>query len=318
MTRPAQFSARQWNQWVKHGRRLVHSKTSIQFELGDITLQMIEKQRGGYGSGVVDEILDAYAEQIGISPERLRQYRHVAIAWPADRRNEEVSFAIHEILSALPERIRYRKIDHPPSDTQRWTCNEALRAVGRSPHHPVTQQERVDRVRDLVTSDSDAVVAVKDILRRPEVVRQVLDDPSSRHIIRQADRARVEEEESAENSLIDEWSSIEEIDPIEGYGTSASVRRSHSQHREPREPSVQYSEVPREVLEVLGVCTAFYTQMQRMIPAMHVAEFDDGQRHSMLASLEKVRASAEWAETVINTGDTTIDEALARLLGGAS
>lgn len=315
MTRPAQFTARQWNQWVNQGRRLVRSKTSIQFELGDITLQMIDKRPRGYHNGVVDEILTAYADQIGIHPDTLRKYRQAAIAWPAETRNPEVSFQIHVILSALPERMRYQRINHPPSDTQRWTCNEALRAVGRSPNHPVTQQERIDRVHDLVTKDADAVLAMKDILRRPEVVRQVLDDPSSRHVIRQADRARAEEEEIEEDTLIDRWASIEEADPIDDRRPPAPTPVPRQQRRQ---PSVDYSEAPREVLEVLGFCTAFYTQMQRIIPALHVAEFDDSQRHSMLASLEKVRASAEWAETVINTGDTTMDEALARLLGGAS
>ncbi|WP_410468312.1 DUF6192 family protein [Amycolatopsis thermoflava] len=39
---------------------------------------------------------------------------------------------------------------------------------------------------------------------------------------------------------------------------------------------------------------------------------------TLLESIERVRAAASWAETEINTGDTSMDEALAKMLGGES
>ncbi|GAB3365736.1 DUF6192 family protein [Amycolatopsis echigonensis] len=305
MTRPDMFTARQWDRWVKRGRTLVRSKTNIQFELGEITLDMIPKQRNGFEDHGVEAVLRAYAAAIGLSTNTLKSYRHVAIAWPAEKRNPDVSFTIHDILSAHPS--RFRKIGKPPLDPvsgeRRWTVNEALRAAGRTPQHPVTPQERVDRVRDLVRDDEDAALAVKDILKRPTVVRHVLNDPSARHILRQADRPRyyVADEDDEDN------------EPDVGYDEPESAPPP------PRRTSqVHYSEAPREVLELLGACTTFYTQMQRMIPTLHVAEYDKNTKHTLLESIERVRAAAGWAETVINTGDTSMDEALAKMLGGES
>lgn len=306
MTRPDRYTARQWDRWVKRGRALVRTKTSVQFELGDITLEIIPKQRHDFDDHGVQAVLRAYAEAIGLSFNTLARYRHVAIAWPEDKRNPDVSFTIHDILSAHPS--RFHKINKPPVDPvsgeRRWTVNEALRAAGRTPQHPVTPQERVDRVRDLVREDDDAALAVKDILRRPAVVRQVLADPSARHILRQADRPRYYAEDDDQD---------EALEPLPGYAepepTAPPPRRA---------AQVRYSEAPREVLELLGACTTFYTQMQRMIPALHVAEYDENTKTTLLESIERVRAAAGWAETVINTGDTSMDEALAKLLGGES
>lgn len=328
MTHPEQFTEKQWNKWVRRGTALVRAQTSIQFDLGDITLEMFPKQPNGANRGV-KSTLARFAIQIGVSPERLLAYRHVAIAWPDDRRNLEVSFAIHEILAALRPSLRYRKINQPPVDPvsreRRWTVNEALRAVGRSPHYPVTQQERVDRVRDLVSHDSDALLAMKDILKRPTVVRELMDDASSRHIIRKAERARLADE--AADELVEEWISEEagdsfdpsESEQAESPTISALPPSELSGNRSApsaMRPIVDYSTASREVLEVLGVCTAFYTQMQSIIPRLHVSEFDSNQATAMVESLKRVRASAEWAETAINTGDTTMDEALEKLLGG--
>lgn len=306
MTRTERFTARQWDRWVKRGRALARTKSSVQFELGDITLDMIPKQRNDFEDHGVESVLRAYAEAIGLSCSTLKNYRHVAIAWPEDRRNPDVSFTIHDILSAHPS--RYRKIDKPPVDPvsgeRRWTVNEALRAAGRTPQHPVTSQERVDRVRDLVRDDDDAALAVKDILRRPAVVRQVLDDPSARHILRQADRPRFYTESDDQDEALEPLPAYVEPEPA-----APSPRRA---------AQVRYSEAPREVLELLGACTTFYTQMQRMIPSLHVVEYDENTKQTLLESIERVRAAAGWAETVINTGDTSVDEALAKLLGGES
>ncbi|MEV8609620.1 DUF6192 family protein [Amycolatopsis sp. NPDC051373] len=301
MTRPEMFTARQWDRWVRRGRVLVRTKASVQFELGDITLAMISKQQHDFEDHGVEVVLQAYAAAIGLAASTLKQYRHVAIAWPERKRNPDVSFTIHQILSAHPS--RFRKISTPRVDPvsgeRRWTVNEALRAAGRTPLHPVTPQERVDRVRDLVRENDDAALAVKDILRRPEVVQQVLEDPSARHILRQADRPAY--------YAIDE--DVESVPDDEEPAPAAPPRRA---------AQVRYSEAPREVLELLGTCTTFYTQMQRMIPTLHVAEYDDNTKRTLLESIERVRAAAGWAETVINTGDTSMDEALAKLLGGES
>lgn len=313
MTRPEQFTAEQWDTWVQRGHALVRTKTDVQFALGEITIEMIPLQPHGFGDHGVQRLLRAYSAEIGISESTLTNYRHIVKAWPREKRNPEVSFAIHQALASHPS--RFDKINEPPVDPvtghRRWTVNEALRAAGRAPLHPVTSQERVDRVRDLVRDDDDAASAVKDILRRPTVVRQVLDDPSARHILRQADHPRFYEPSAPAEEDFHEPEPGLESSPAEGApGTMPPAPR--------REAQLRYSEAPREVLALLGACTAFYTQMQRMIPDLHVTDYDADTKNTLLASIERVRAAAGWAETVINTGDTSMDDALAKLLGGES
>lgn len=334
MTHPEQFTARQWDRWVRKGRALVKAQTSTQFDLGDLTISMIPQERNGDSSSV-EKALAVYADAIGVTAHRLLQYRRVAIAWPIDKRRPEVGFAVHEILTPMtPPSKRYRMLAHPVKDPisgeRRWTVNQALRAVGRSPNHPVTQSERIDHVRDLVSDDEDAVLAVKDIFRRPAVVQAVLADPACHHIVRQAEYRRTitdpeldpstgywDRDEGA--SSIDAADYDGDIDvayrqPVHGYaeaGTYQSMPRGYT-------PPPAPDPTPSETLEVLQICTSFYAQMQRIIPNLHVPQFNQGQRQAMLASLERVRAASEWAETVIKTGDTSMDEALAKLLGGSS
>ncbi|HLT02792.1 MAG TPA: DUF6192 family protein [Geminicoccaceae bacterium] len=262
---------------------------------------MIPRQRRDFENHGVHEVLRSYAHEIGISERTLTTYRYVAGAWPENKRNLDVAFSVHKTLAAQPN--RFKKIHNPPVDPvsgeRRWTLNEALRAASRTPQHPRTSQERVDRVRDLVRDEEDAVSAVKDILRRPEVVKGVLSDPSSRHILRTASQPQYFAVDEPDEGTDDEYDQVD-AQPAPSRRTSPAY----------------YSQRPREVLELIGVCTTFYTQMQRMIPSMNVADYAEDTGETLLASLERVRAAAEWAETVINTGDTTMEEGLAKLLDG--
>ena len=292
MTCPEGFTSRQWSAYVKRGRALVQKKTDAQFQLGDLCLEMVPKQRKEFADHGVTRVLEAFADQIGLSPRTLQKYRQVAMAWPVDRRAPGVSFSVHVIFAPQPN--RFRKILNPPIDPvsgeRRWTVNEAERAVGQTPHHPVSREERVDRVRDLLPRHEDAALAVKDMLRRPEVAEQVVADPSARHILHRAEMSRYQQRREAEPII--------------------------SEPPRQREPALHYSEAGREVLELLGICTTFYTQMQRVVPSLHVAEYDRKATQTLLDNINRVRAAADWCETVIKTGDTTMDEALARLLEG--
>lgn len=304
------FTAEQWKAWVERGTALVRTKTSVQFELGDITLEMVQHQPHDFEDHGVQRILAAYGDEVGLSASTLKNYRAVACAWTKEKRISEVSFAIHQALAAHPS--RFSKIHNPPVDpvTKRriWTVNEALRAAGRAPHHPVTAQERVDKVRDLITDDEDAAVVVREVLNRPAVVQKVMSDSSARHIINRVGRATMPVSppryDSPEEAVVfggEYWKSGE------APGDEAASPRTNRAH-------VHYSEAPREVLELLGVCTAFYTQMQRLLPGLHVVEYDENTKQTLVASIDRVRGAANWAETVINTGDASMDEGLARLL----
>lgn len=311
MTCPDMFTARQWDLWVDEGRTFVRAKTSAQFGLGDLTLQMVKHQPHDFKDHGVRDVLAAYADEVGLSASTLAGYRYVAHAWPRERRNEAVSFAIHRELAAHSS--RFRLINEPPLDPvskqRRWTVNEAQRAAGHTPKHAVTAQERVDKVRDLIADDEDAAVVVREVLNRPAVVQKVMKDSSARHILKRASRTG-----PTASAVLDDPEDPIDTDSDEAVDEAPEPEKRERPPRRPKQTKVHYSEAPHEVLELLGVCTAFYSQTQRLIPHLHVAEYDENTKHTLVESLGRVRAAADWAETVINTGDASMDERLAQLL----
>jgi hypothetical protein len=140
-------------------------------------------------------------------------------------------------------------------------------------------------------TDEDAAAVVATILRKPEIAKRVVGDASTRQTLHRAELSHYEERREQERQAPTPASS----------GTTKRQRA---------------TEAPREILELLGICTSFYTQMQRALPRLHVVDYDEKAKHTVLDSIERVRAAADWCETVINTGDTSMDEALARLLEG--
>jgi len=295
-----------WDEWVARGRELVRSATAIQFELGDLTLKIIEPQPSGFEDHGVHDMLARFAEAIGLAESTLAEYRHVAIRWPKETRTANVPFTVYKILAALDD--RFTRINQYGGA---WTVNEAMRAAGQKPKYPVTAQERVDHVRDFLHEDSHAAHVVLDVLRRPQVAEEVMRDPSARHILRTAERRGLglgDDDDRAEDQ-------IEGSSAVTAADKPAQEAPAASQHgpSHPREV-----DPPREVLELIGVCTTFYSRIQRMLPELHVADYDTDTRAMLSDLLEKDRAAADWAETVINTGDTSMDEALATWLGDGS
>lgn len=292
-----------WDEWVARGRELVKSATAIQFELGDLTLKIIEAQPSGFEDRGVHDMLARFAEAIGLAESTLAEYRHVAIRWPKETRTANVPFTVYKILAGLDD--RFTRINQYSGG---WTVNEAMRAAGQKPKYPVTAQERVDHVRDFLHEDSDAARVVMDVLRRPQVAEEVMRDPSARHILRTAERRGLGFPVDAEDKDEGPRAVTTAEAPVRGAPDSTSAEPPRPREVDP----------PREVLELIGVCTTFYSRIQRMLPELHVADYDADTRAMLSDLLEKDRAAADWAETVINTGDTSMDEALATWLGDGS
>ncbi|MFD7015370.1 DUF6192 family protein [Streptomyces sp. NPDC059928] len=94
--------------------------TTARFILGDLTLDVAPlndplAQLGGKLTG--------FAEAIGISPDALSRYRHVAAAWPETRRCPEASWSVHAILASHPD--RFELVKHPPHGRHSWRCADA-------------------------------------------------------------------------------------------------------------------------------------------------------------------------------------------------
>jgi hypothetical protein len=300
-SRVDRFTRKQWAQFVDRGRELVQRQSRAQFDLGDLTLEMMPRApRDGQDHGVT-VFLERYARAIGISASSLSTYRHVATAWPEERRVYGVPFSVHAILAPLGNRfelITGKPIDpETGNEMERWTHDAALRAADRAPTWPVTPIEKVNKARTLLKEDEDAALAVTQIVMRPMVAARVMDDPAARHSLREAERDRT-------RNVV-----------LPPRATSPVPVRPVPRPPVPT-PAVRLSDARREVLELLGICTAFYSQIQQRVTRLHVAEYDADAKATILETLQRVHAAADWCETVVKTGDTSMDEGLARLLDG--
>ncbi|MBD0743006.1 DUF6192 family protein [Streptomyces sp. CBMA152] len=292
---PKQFTDRQWARYIKQGREMVEEETRIQFRLGDLTLKMVPSVPNGGNRGVFI-VLDRYADEIGINVHTLLGYRHVAIAWPPDKRADGLSWSIHKALDAMND--RFDLIHNPPRGIAQWTEDKALSHAGRLPHRPLTKAEKLDRVRVLLDQDENAAEAVSELIRRPDVAHRIMGDQSNQRILYRAHHEQRLEAAEARFAAAHEHDEADE--------PTRQVRR--------RESAVDYTRASSEVLELIGVGTSFLVEMQRLIPGLHVAEFTDREVRAVLDNHRRIRAALDWCDTVVTTGEKTMDEELARIL----
>ncbi|MFE3881834.1 DUF6192 family protein [Streptomyces lydicus] len=177
--------AADWDGWVRRGHRLTQSRSALQFQLGDLVIDVLT--RHSHGHGEVTQAIELLAHQIGISANTLRDYYQVAMHWPEAKRRSDVCWTVHSILSHHPD--RFKMIKAPPVDPRtgerRWTCDAAKRALGRQTHHtessktlsdpaahfrPLRQAERAEGV----ASERDAYIGLVREADLPFVAQAVL------------------------------------------------------------------------------------------------------------------------------------------------
>ncbi|WP_416485266.1 DUF6192 family protein [Streptomyces sp. CL12] len=115
------FYARQASYYAKRDRH-----DAARFFLGDLAL---ERAPIGDALACLGQKLAKFSDSVGVSPGRMSQYRHVAAAWPKERRSGTASWSVHAILAAHPN--RFELIRQPPLGLgQYWTCEEARKVMG--------------------------------------------------------------------------------------------------------------------------------------------------------------------------------------------
>ncbi|MFD5423158.1 DUF6192 family protein [Streptomyces sp. NPDC127069] len=300
---PQRYTDRQWARYVRQGRELVQQETSLQFALGDITLKMVPKNEPGERRGVFP-IMDRYADSIGINVHTLLTYRDTAIHWPAEHRQPQESFSVHRSLEGLDD--RFEIITTPPDGAAHWTEDQALRRAGRLPHRPLTKEEKLDRVRTLLTNSESAIGAVEEIIRRPDIAQKVMANPSNQRILYRAHHEQRVEAAAVRLAAAHEREPEPDNAPEQEPATW--------QARQPREPAVDYRRASREALELIGSGTAFLVDLQDMVPRLHVAEFTDREIRAILDNHRRIRAALDWCDSALASGDTTMDDELARIL----
>lgn len=285
-------SKRRYDQLVTEGRNLVEQQSRCQFELGDRALEIEPLQpRGGAHPGQGVELLSVtdgiamYAQDIGLAASTIMDYRWVASRWPTGQRVGTVSHYIHKVLAGHDN--RYALIQKPPKNIRtgerRWDSEAARRAVGWTPRTPVTSQEKVNQVHDLTKDDHVAVSVARDLLKRPNVAFQAMGDQSARHAVNSAqyDRSRQ---------------------------TIVCARQ--------RTPAIRALSHSIEYIDLVGACAQFVTGVGRILPNLRGQEFSAEERATVQQNLARVHSTADWIQHAMDTGDVSLDEALAELLKG--
>jgi Family of unknown function (DUF6192) len=266
----------------------VQTMTDCQFRLGDIALE-IEPMLpvGGNHGEHVYATLTQFAQEVGIEFPTLLTYRNVASRWPKQRRRRTVCFTVHRELAHLDNRFDLIRTPpwYEPTQDRRWTVDAATRAAGHTSPHPQTVQEKVSRIHDLAEDDQVAVEVTSDLLRRPEVRHRVMNEPTTRYLVNRTQLERAEQ-------------------------TRETVRD--------RTPVVRRMQQSMEIIELHGACAAFVAAINRIMPALHDVTIGPSQVAAVHDNLRRVHAAADWAQTVVDTGDVSMDDQLAQLLRGDS
>lgn len=293
LERVGSVSCERYRQLVDRGRELVGVLSGCQFALGDLALE-IEPMRSWGGSmpgSTAIATLVLFAEEIGVPYKTVDTYRWVASRWPVARRDPGVGWTVHKTLAAIHDQDeRFAAIAHPPEHPRLgrvWTQDGAKRLVGQSVDHPVTVQEKVSAIHDLARDEQVAVAVAADLLRRPEVAFKAMADRTARHIVNRAqiDHA-VAGTDVAREKVEAGRAAIEKVVHAAGF------------------------------VELVGACAAFVAASGRIVPSLAQLEFTDAEQQTVAGQLVRVRAAADWIEHAVESGNVSLDEALAELLRG--
>lgn len=226
-----------------------------------------------------------YAEDIGVPATTLTMYRWVSSRWPQQRRVPGVSHYIHRVLAGVDD--RFDLIAHPPLNPRtgqhRWDTDNARRTVGWRPSTARTAQEKLDRIHDLAKDDTVAAAVTKDLLKRPNVAFEAMADHSARHAVNSA-----------------------QFD----HSTRAVERARR------RTPAIDRVDHAIEFVDLIGACAQFVATVGRVLPTLRAHAYTGPEREAVQHNVVRVRSTADWIETTVANGHTSIDEGLARILGG--
>nr|WP_253740331.1 DUF6192 family protein [Nonomuraea thailandensis] len=164
-----------------------------------------------------------------------------------------------------------------------WTDTAAKQAVDQKFADTTSVQQKVERIHDLARVEQVAAAVATDLLRRPEVAFKAMTDTTARHLV---NRAQVDQARQAGEAV---------------------------RERTPALPRIERS---RDFVELVGACSAFVAAVGRVLPTLRGHAFTAEEKATVARNLGRVRATADWLEAAVESGDVSLDEGLARLLRG--
>lgn len=346
-TNVGQVTRQRYDEIVSADRQLVAQMGRAMFTIGDHAAEIEPIRSQGGSSPHSDELfgvrasLQIYADDVGLSLSTVLNYRFTSHRWPVARRREGVSHKVHSILASVRDDAeRFAAIDHPPVDDvsglRRWTTNLAKKHVGRRPDRPGTVQEKVERVQDLAVDEDVAVEVTRDVLRRPQVSARLMEDPAVRQAVIEAQtpehraetvQSVVKDDVAAAKVASDvlrrpEVAARVAADPPARHAVNrAQADRSRQQaaafrSESPLGPAVRKIERTEEFVDLLGAFHRFVREASKAVPKMRDRDWSTDEREVLLSNIARARATLDWVETAVSTGQVDMDEELARILRG--
>ncbi|MEW1701130.1 DUF6192 family protein [Streptomyces sp. NPDC091278] len=150
----------------------------------------------------------------------------------------------------------------------------------------VAPAEKVKVVEDLTRDETVAAEVTTGLLRRPDVAARAMADDTARH---QVNHAQVERGRQARENF-------EETSPVA--------------------PAIRQIDRTVEFLDLVTACHAFVAAAGRVVPGLRDRELGDDERAIVHENVARVRATLDWIETAVDTGQVDVDGELARLLQG--
>jgi hypothetical protein len=144
--------ARSYDELVAEGRKLIDQDTDIKWRLGELALELvpITPERKSWDEEAENRAtLERFANDLGISFSRLREYRAVADKWPAEKRNPAYSFYIHTLLAFQSDRFKLIK------RKKRWTQTEVAVLIDKRTAEKKAAKTKEDTSADDSTEAED-------------------------------------------------------------------------------------------------------------------------------------------------------------------
>ena len=284
-------SMERYQQLVARLIEIEENNTQGQFESGDAALEIEPMHE--HGGEVASEpllrvaaSLERLSDDTRIPAATLETRRWVCSRWPAQYRVRGVSFSVHKILASISDKHeRWERITKPPLNSRtgrhEWTEDEAKRVVGQKVNHPVTVLEKVRAIHDLAVDEQVAATVATDLLRRPDVAFRAMTDTVARDSV---NRAQFERSRQI----------------MERNMPPAAAR------------AIEQFEQTSEFLDLIAACSSFTSAIGRAIDRLRGHELHEREKDAVRQQIAKVRATADWLETAVDTGNLSLDEGLAQ------
>ncbi|MER5424408.1 DUF6192 family protein [Streptosporangium roseum] len=287
---------RRFDDLVDQTRDMVQTMTSLQFAVGDMALEIqpIRHAHTGHDDGIY-AALRVFADEIGEVFDTVRTWRYIAAAWPKDQRRADASYTVHRVMAYRPD--RFTLIGQPPPDRRgrrHWTEAAAAKAIGRVstasadaqsadqvPAEPMSATAQVRKIREMAPDDAVASAVAAEFLSRPNIAGRVMADPNTRRQLYQAQRDHDQQVQQAARE---------------------------------RTPAIKHVEHSIHFLDLMSAGHAFVTGIKRLMPQIQADPLARGEREVIGHVLDQAQAAIDFCRSVIDTGDLTMDEQLAKLL----